>query len=150
MATSTNALVLAALMAAVGSSAVQAEQSFVGARAQRASVAANADFFHANSRSLACLANKQDLALPSMLGDAEVVHAMRFLSSTGSSNNSKSRVVDSHLELALTAAKKVHRDGRLRYNPRRLEDARAMALGARAKALMARREALDAMRSKMH
>lgn len=141
----TRALVVAALMAAVGSS--RAERSFGGARAQRASVAANADFFKANSRCLSFLTN-QDLALPSKMDDAEAVHAKEFLSSIGSATNSKARVVEGQLELALTAAKKMHRDGCLRYDPRRLEDARAMALGARANSLMARREALDAMRSK--
>ena len=140
-------LALAALLALCSARAF-AERSFTNP-SSHAARAARADLFRAKGRCLSILSsNTQDPTYD--LQKQDVVEkrygngAMSVLGST----NGESFVVEGQLELAVTAAKKMYRDGRLRYNPSRIDDARALALGARASALIARREALDAMRSK--
>ena len=141
-------LALAALLVLCSARAV-AERSFTNP-SSHAARAARADLFRAKGRCLSFLSsNTQDPTYDlRKLDDVDKRYESGAMSVLGSTVNGKSLVVEGQLELAVTAAKKMYRDGRLRYNPSRIDDARALALGARASALIARREALDAMRSK--
>ena len=144
----TRVLALAALLALCSARAV-AERSFTNP-SSHAARAARADLFRAKGRCLSFLSSNTQEPTYDLrkLDDVEKRYENGAMSVFGSTVNGKSLVVEGQLELAVTAAKKMHRDGRLRYNPSRIDDARALALGARASALIARREALDDMRSK--